>query len=49
MAKAALEPEGKWEALKDDLRDSFAEHEGDDGSVSYAGDYLVTTGTKVGG
>lgn len=46
MAKAALEPEGKWEALKDDLRSQFAEHEGDDGSVSYAGDYLVSTGTK---
>ncbi len=46
MAKAALEPEGKWDAAIADLRALWAEDEAPDGSVSYPGEYLVTKGTK---
>ncbi len=48
MAKAALEPEGKWEAARSDMRESFEEKGAADGSVSYAGEYLISTGTKAG-
>jgi SAM-dependent methyltransferase len=48
MAKAALEPEGKWDALSADLRAMWAEDEAPDGSVSYPGEYLVTKGSKKG-
>jgi SAM-dependent methyltransferase len=48
MAKRALEPEGKWEALRDEMRALFAEDEADDGTVSYPGEYLVCTGSKAG-
>ena len=47
MAKAALEPEGKWEALKADLRAMWEEDEAPDGSVSYPGEYLVSKGKKA--
>jgi SAM-dependent methyltransferase len=46
MAKRALEPEGKWDALREDMRDLFAEDAAADGTVSYPGEYLVTTGAK---
>jgi hypothetical protein len=39
-AKQALEPEGKWEALRADMVAFFDEHR-DDGV-----EYLVITGTK---
>jgi ubiquinone/menaquinone biosynthesis C-methylase UbiE len=47
-AKKTLEPEGKWEALESDLRSFFEEKAGKDGTVNYAGEYLVVTGTKAG-
>ena len=47
MAKAALEPQGKWQALADDLlaffRKVMIEH---DGRVAYRGEYLAVTGGK---
>jgi hypothetical protein len=48
MAKAALEPDGRWEALRRDIRASYAERINADGSLSYPGEYLVSTGTKAG-
>ena len=43
-----LEPEGRWEALNDDLREMF---EGlaypEDGGVAFDGDYLITRGEKA--
>ena len=48
MAKRALEPKGRWAALRDDMRALFAEDEAPDGTVSYPGEYLVATGTKAG-
>lgn len=47
MAKAALEPQGKWQALADDLLAFFNEHMVErDGRVSYAAEYLVVSGGK---
>lgn len=49
MAKAALEPQGKWEALREDLVAEFgrgSEPEGD--GVVYPGEYLVILGRKPG-
>jgi SAM-dependent methyltransferase len=47
MAKAALEPEGKFDALRDDLRDLFqSTNEADDGSVLWRPEYVVITGSK---
>jgi hypothetical protein len=47
MAKAALEPEGKFDALRDDLREMFAStNEADDGTVLWRPEYLLITGTK---
>jgi ubiquinone/menaquinone biosynthesis C-methylase UbiE len=46
MARKALEPEGKYDALRDDLLalyDRF--NEADDGSVRLQAEYLVTVGT----
>jgi SAM-dependent methyltransferase len=48
MAKAALEPEGKWEAAERDIHAYFEEKAAEDGTVSYDGEYLVSTGTKAG-
>jgi hypothetical protein len=46
-AKAALQPEGKWQALRDDIVAMDEEiNEADDGSLRYAGEYLVAKGTK---
>ena len=47
MAKAALEPEGKWDQARAAMVKSFEEDLQDDGSVSYPAEYLVTTGTKA--
>jgi SAM-dependent methyltransferase len=48
MAKRALEPEGRWGALREEMRALFAEDEAPDGTVSYPGEYLVAIGTKAG-
>jgi SAM-dependent methyltransferase len=49
MAKAALEPEGKFDALRDDLRELFeTNNEADDGSVLWRPEYLVISGEKRG-
>jgi hypothetical protein len=49
MAKAALEPEGKFDALRDDLREMFERtNEADDGTVLWRPEYLVISGTKQG-
>jgi SAM-dependent methyltransferase len=46
MAKAALEPEGRWGALREDLLGVFdsgsTEREG--GGITFTSDYLMTTG-----
>ena len=47
-ARETLEPEGKWDALEKDMRAFFGEKAGEDGSVDYAGEFLVSTGTKAG-
>ena len=49
MARKALEPEGRWEPLRDDLialfgREGRAEGDG----IRYAGEYLIVTGGKPG-
>jgi ubiquinone/menaquinone biosynthesis C-methylase UbiE len=48
MAKAMLEPQGKWDAMADDLTTFFRENSepGGDGIVSSA-EYLAVTGTKA--
>ena len=47
-AKAALEPEGRWEPLRDEIAALFDElNEADDGSVRYAAEYLIAKGSKV--
>jgi len=49
MARAALEPQGKWEALQADLLDMYrsnAEPKG--GGVAMTAEYLTTIGTKSG-
>jgi SAM-dependent methyltransferase len=44
MAKALLEPQGKWEALRAQLIDQQAgSNEADDGSLRNQGEYLLTT------
>lgn len=49
MAKAALEPEGKWQALRDELLELFAaESEPRGDGIAYVGEYLTTIGTKPG-
>jgi SAM-dependent methyltransferase len=49
MAKAMLEPEGKFEALRDDLRAMFEDsNAADDGSVLWRPEYLVISGEKTG-
>ena len=49
MAKAALEPEGKWEALRDDLLEMYANNaEPSDGGIAVRAEYLTTIGTKSG-
>ena len=49
MAKAALEPQGKWEALQADLLEMYTSvAEPRDGGVSMRAEYLTTIGTKSG-
>ncbi len=49
MARRALEPEGKWQALRDDLVSLFGRiNTATDGTLRYPGQYLVVRGTKVG-
>jgi ubiquinone/menaquinone biosynthesis C-methylase UbiE len=46
-AKAALEPEGKWQGLADELKALYEEANiSDQGDLRFPGEYLVTTGTK---
>ena len=46
-ARAALEPEGKWEALRADLLELYkSENLAEDGSYRSRGEYLVTKGRK---
>lgn len=47
MAKAALEPQGKWQALREDLLAFFRENsEERDGGTTFRGEYLMVTGGK---
>jgi len=47
MARQALEPQGQWAALREDLLDYYREHgERDDGGTTVWGEYLVVTGGK---
>jgi SAM-dependent methyltransferase len=46
MAKAALEPQGRWEPLRDDLLEMYRRHQADDG-VLFPAEYLVTLGRKA--
>jgi SAM-dependent methyltransferase len=48
-AKAALEPQGKWDALRTDLLDLYsAGNEADDGTYRQVAEYLMIKGTKAG-
>jgi ubiquinone/menaquinone biosynthesis C-methylase UbiE len=47
-AKAALEPDGKWQALRDELEALYESHnEADDGSYRAPGEYLVISGREA--
>lgn len=47
-AKAALEPEGKWDALRQDIVDLYAaNNEADDGSFRQSAEFLVIVGKKA--
>jgi hypothetical protein len=47
-AKAALEPEGKWDALRQDILDLYAaNNEADDGSFRQSAEFLVIEGKKA--
>ena len=47
MAKAALEPEGKWEPLRAEIVELYDEmNEADDGSFSCHVEYLLTVATR---
>jgi ubiquinone/menaquinone biosynthesis C-methylase UbiE len=48
-ARAALEPDGKWEPLRDELRDMYEQSAtlNDDGSTTLNAEFLVTKGHKV--
>jgi len=48
MAKKALEPDGKWEALREELLEQFKEEIAAAGPDGYPGEYLLTLGTKEG-
>jgi SAM-dependent methyltransferase len=49
VARATLEPEGKFDALRDDLREMFDRtNEADDGTVLWRPAYLVIGGRKSG-
>jgi ubiquinone/menaquinone biosynthesis C-methylase UbiE len=46
-AKRMLEPEGKWEALRSELRAQFEEELAAGGEDGYPGEYLLTLGEKA--
>lgn len=49
MARAALEPEGRWSALRDDLGDLFEQgSERTADGIAYEAEYLVILGRKTG-
>ena len=49
IAKAVLEPEGKWEAAQAQLVElQQSSNEADDGSLRNQGEYLLTTITVAG-
>ena len=43
MAREMLEPQGKWDALADEIRGFFAK----DGNPGYEGEYLIAGGSKT--
>jgi hypothetical protein len=46
MAKAALEPQGKWEELRRELIELYTSaNEADDGSMRVRAEYLLTVAT----
>jgi SAM-dependent methyltransferase len=45
-AKQLLEPEGKWDALRSELRAQFEEELASGGDDGYPGEYLLTLGQK---
>jgi SAM-dependent methyltransferase len=48
-ARTALEPEGKWQALRDDLLGLYEEiNQAEGGAFVYDAEYLLTKGTKAG-
>ena len=47
MAKAALEPEGRWEPLRDDLFAYYARAQTPEGEVRSTAEYLVAKGRKA--
>jgi SAM-dependent methyltransferase len=46
-AREQLQPQGLWDAAHRDLVALYEEHEGDDGSLAFAGEYLVAIGRKT--
>ncbi len=48
MAKKKLEPEGKWEALREDMIAQFTEEIEGAGPEGYPGEYLLALGEKKG-
>jgi len=49
MARERLEPEGKWDALRSDLKELYDEtNEADDGSFRAPQEYVLIKGTKAG-
>ena len=47
-AKQTLEPEGKWEALRDDLVALYSDlNTSEEGDLRFAGEYLVAKGIKA--
>jgi len=47
VLRSVLEPEGRWEALRDDLAEMFERiTRPDDGGVAFDGAYLITLGEK---
>ena len=50
MARAALEPQGKWDALHSDLMELYERlNLNDDGSFRVEGEYLMTIAPRAGG
>jgi hypothetical protein len=47
MAKAALEPEGRWDLLRDDLLAFYRRAQTPEGEVRVLAEYLVATGRKA--